>query len=61
MSVFLAILVGRSCVCIDSIQTQGVIVGYSPLSQPIPLHALHRVYATAILQMYRLSDYIAVR
>jgi IclR family transcriptional regulator, KDG regulon repressor len=39
VSVFLAILVGRSCVCIDSIQTQGVIVGYSPLSQPIPLHA----------------------
>jgi DNA-binding IclR family transcriptional regulator len=38
-SVFLAILVGRSCVCIDSIQTQGVTVGYSPLSQPIPLHA----------------------
>ena len=38
-SVFLAILVGRSCVCIDSIQTQGVTVGYSPLSQPLPLHA----------------------
>jgi DNA-binding IclR family transcriptional regulator len=38
-SVFLAILVGRSCVCIDSIMTQGVTVGYSPLSQPIPLHA----------------------
>jgi DNA-binding IclR family transcriptional regulator len=38
-SVFLAILVGRSCVCIESIQTQGVTVGYSPLSQPIPLHA----------------------
>jgi DNA-binding IclR family transcriptional regulator len=37
-SVFLAILVGRSCVCIDSIMTQGVTVGYSPLSQPIPLH-----------------------
>lgn len=28
---------------------------------PIPLHSLHRVYATAILQMYRLSDYWAVR
>jgi glycine/D-amino acid oxidase-like deaminating enzyme len=28
---------------------------------PIPLHSLHRIYATAILQMYRLSDYIAVR
>jgi DNA-binding IclR family transcriptional regulator len=38
-SVFLAILVGRSCFCIDSIQTQGVSVGYSPLSQPLPLHA----------------------
>jgi DNA-binding IclR family transcriptional regulator len=38
-SVFLAILVGRSCVCIDSIQAQGVTVGYSPLSQPLPLHA----------------------
>ena len=29
--------------------------------EPIPLHSLHRIYATAILQMYRLSDYIAVR
>ena len=29
--------------------------------RPIPLHSLHRVYATAILQMYRLSDYWAVR
>lgn len=38
-STFLAIMVGRSCVCIDSIQAQGVTVGYSPLSQPIPLHA----------------------
>lgn len=38
-SVFLAILVGRSCVCIDSIRGQGVTVGYSPLSQPLPLHA----------------------
>jgi DNA-binding IclR family transcriptional regulator len=38
-SVFLAILVGRSCFCIDSIQTQGITVGYSPLSQPLPLHA----------------------
>ena len=38
-STFLAILVGRSCVCIDNIQAQGVTVGYSPLSQPIPLHA----------------------
>ncbi|MDQ8727980.1 IclR family transcriptional regulator [Bradyrhizobium sp. LHD-71] len=38
-SVFLAILVGRSTVCIDSIQAQGVTVGYSPLSQPLPLHA----------------------
>ena len=28
---------------------------------PIPLHSLHRIYATAILQMYRLCDYIAVR
>ena len=26
---------------------------------PIPLHSLHRIYATAILQMYRLSDYLA--
>jgi glycine/D-amino acid oxidase-like deaminating enzyme len=34
-----------------------------PLSRisPIPLHSLHRLYATAILQMYRLSDYAAVR
>jgi IclR family transcriptional regulator, KDG regulon repressor len=38
-STFLAILVGRSCVCIDNIHAQGVTVGYSPLSQPIPLHA----------------------
>lgn len=38
-SAFLAILVGRSCVCIDSIRAQGVTVGYSPLSQPVPLHA----------------------
>ena len=29
--------------------------------RPIPLHPLHRVYATAILQMYRLFDYLAVR
>ena len=28
---------------------------------PIPLHFLHRIYATAILQMYRLSDHLAVR
>ena len=28
---------------------------------PIPLHALHRLYATAILQMYRLSDHLAAR
>ncbi len=27
--------------------------------RPIPLHSLHRLYATAILQMYRLSDYLA--
>src|SRR6202171_6581728 len=27
--------------------------------RPIPLHSLHRVYATSILQMYRLSDYLA--
>jgi len=27
--------------------------------RPIPLHALHRIYATAILQMYRLRDYVA--
>ncbi len=27
--------------------------------RPIPLHALHRVYATAILQTYRLRDYLA--
>jgi glycine/D-amino acid oxidase-like deaminating enzyme len=27
--------------------------------RPIPLHSLHRIYATAILQMYRLSDYMA--
>ncbi|MDQ6639332.1 MAG: FAD-binding oxidoreductase [Pseudomonadota bacterium] len=29
--------------------------------RPIPLHALHRLYATAILQMYRFSDHLAVR
>ena len=29
--------------------------------RPIPLHALHRIYATAILQMYRLSDHLALR
>jgi glycine/D-amino acid oxidase-like deaminating enzyme len=28
---------------------------------PIPLHAMHRLYATTILQMYRVSDYLAVR
>ena len=28
--------------------------------RPIPLHSLHRIYATALLQMYRLSDYLAV-
>jgi IclR family transcriptional regulator, KDG regulon repressor len=38
-SVFLSVLVGRQNVCIDSIQTRGVTVGYSPLSQPLPLHA----------------------
>lgn len=38
-SVFLSIIVGRYNVCIESIQAQGVTVGYSPLSQPIPLHA----------------------
>ena len=27
--------------------------------RPIPLHALHRLYATALLQMYRLGDYVA--
>ncbi len=27
--------------------------------RPIPLHALHRIYATAILQTYRLRDYMA--
>jgi glycine/D-amino acid oxidase-like deaminating enzyme len=29
--------------------------------QPIPFHRLHRMYATAILQMYRVRDYLAVR
>ena len=29
--------------------------------RPIPLHALHRIYATAILQTYRVADYLAVR
>jgi glycine/D-amino acid oxidase-like deaminating enzyme len=34
-----------------------------PLSviRPIPLHSLHHLYATAILQSYRLWDYVAVR
>ena len=27
--------------------------------RPIPLHALHRLYATALLQTYRLGDYVA--
>jgi len=27
----------------------------------IPLHSMHRLYATAILQMYRVFDYLAVR
>jgi glycine/D-amino acid oxidase-like deaminating enzyme len=27
--------------------------------RPIPLHSLHRIYATSILQMYRLRDYLA--
>ena len=38
-SVFLSIIVGRYSVCIDSIQAPGVTIGYSPLSQPVPLHA----------------------
>ena len=38
-SVFLSILVERQNICIDSIQTRGVTVGYSPLTQPLPLHA----------------------
>ncbi|MDN8616427.1 IclR family transcriptional regulator [Variovorax ginsengisoli] len=38
-SVFLSILVGRRNVCIESVQGKGVTVGYSPLSQPLPLHA----------------------
>jgi glycine/D-amino acid oxidase-like deaminating enzyme len=29
--------------------------------RPIPLHSLHRIYATAVLQMYRISDHLAVR
>jgi glycine/D-amino acid oxidase-like deaminating enzyme len=27
--------------------------------RPIPLHAMHRLYATAIMQAYRLGDYLA--
>ena len=27
--------------------------------RPIPVHSLHRIYATSILQMYRLRDYMA--
>jgi hypothetical protein len=27
--------------------------------RPIPFHAAHRIYATAVLQMYRLKDYLA--
>jgi len=38
-SIFLSIIVGRYNVCIESMQSRGVSVGYSPLSQPIPLHA----------------------
>lgn len=38
-SIFLSIIVGRYNVCIESVQPQGGSVGYSPLSQPIPLHA----------------------
>jgi len=29
--------------------------------RPIPMHALHRIYATALLQAYRLRDYAALR
>jgi glycine/D-amino acid oxidase-like deaminating enzyme len=34
-----------------------------PITDPraIPLHSMHRLYATAILQAYRLFDYLAVR
>jgi glycine/D-amino acid oxidase-like deaminating enzyme len=28
--------------------------------RPIPLHIMHRVYATALLQVYRLFDYLAI-
>ncbi|MDB5511920.1 MAG: hypothetical protein JWR08_1403 [Enterovirga sp.] len=38
-SVFLSIIVGRYNVCIENLQAPGVTVGYSPISQPIPLHA----------------------
>lgn len=38
-SAFLSILVGRHNVCIDTIRARGVTVGYSPLSQPLPLYA----------------------
>ena len=38
-SVFLSILMGRHNICIESIQTRGVTVGYAPLDQPLPLHA----------------------
>jgi DNA-binding IclR family transcriptional regulator len=38
-SVFLSILVGRHHVCIDALRGPGVAIGYSPLSQPLPLHA----------------------
>jgi glycine/D-amino acid oxidase-like deaminating enzyme len=27
--------------------------------RPIPVHALHRLYATTLMQMYRLGDYVA--
>lgn len=37
-AIFLSIIVGHYTVCIDSIQPPGMSVGYSPLSQPIPLH-----------------------
>jgi glycine/D-amino acid oxidase-like deaminating enzyme len=26
--------------------------------RPIPLHSMHRAYATAVMQMYRLKDYV---
>ena len=61
VSVFLSIIVGRYNLCIESIQAQGVTVGYVPLSQPIPLHAgAGSRLLLALLQDEEIRRYIEV-